>query len=253
MITVAGKPLSAEEASGLYSLGSIEEKTVRILGLSETNYRYKSMEELKFELDMRRSIVNASRMLYRSRMRFTVFSKSFCNPDYWERTDDGGFTSGSVVKPSSAINDIFRHGYMYGTECATAIVIVFYKAALDVLGEELFNRIFPVIRLMNWQDIDSDLGIRYYRYAKDILPGDCVYFKNPDVDPLTPELQGENAIDLGNGTFYGHGFGIMPAEGFIMELNRHRITGSETSAYLMDGSTRPDFKHLASMSLSYAL
>jgi protein-glutamine gamma-glutamyltransferase len=251
MIIVAVEPLSMENVTGLYPQGSLEDKMLRILDSSETNYRYRSMEELKFELDMRKSIVNASRMLYRSRIRFTIFDESFCNPEYWERTDDGGFITRSGVNPSSAINDIFRHGPMYGTECATAIVIVFYKAALDVLHKELFNRIFPVIRLMNWQDIDSDLGIKYDRYAKDILPGDCIYFKNPDVDPLTPEWQGENAIDLGNGTYYGHGIGITTAEVFIRELNRHRISGSEISAYLMDGATRPDFKHMASLSQSF--
>ena len=79
----------------------------------------------------------------------------------------------------------------------------------------------------------------------DYLPGDCRYFNNPDVDPLTPEWQGQNAIDLSGGMYYGHGIGIKTADKIIEILNHNRIQDSTTSAYLMDMATRPGFMHLS--------
>ena len=56
------------------------------------------------------------------------------------------------------------------------------------------------IELMNWSNIDEKLGVDYYDSVSDFMPGDCIYFKNPDVNPKTTEWQGENTIDLGDGT-----------------------------------------------------
>lgn len=66
----------------------------------------------------------------------------------------------------------------------------------------------------------------------DYLPGDCVYFENPDHDEETPEWQGENAILLGNNLFYGHGIGITTAQGIIDELNSNRKPNATISASL---------------------
>ena len=52
---------------------------------------------------------------------------------------------------------------------------------------------------MNWQHLDRDLGVRTYRNQL-IFSRRLQVFQNPDVDPLTPEWQGENAIDMGDGT-----------------------------------------------------
>jgi protein-glutamine gamma-glutamyltransferase len=124
-------------------------------------------------------------------------------------------------------------------------VIIYYKALVDIFPEEKFNYLFQGIYLMNWEHLDSDLGIRHYQSTSDVLPGDCLYFKNPDVNPITPQWQGENVIDLGNGTYYGHGIGIRDAEGVIEALNRQRRSDATQSAYLLGSVTRPAFKLLA--------
>lgn len=103
-----------------------------------------------------------------------------CNTDYWERTKNGGFLLKENVKSSEAINDIFKNGSKYGTECSTALVIVYYKAILDVYPEELFNKTFESLFLMSWYYIDSDLDILHYKSKADHLPGDYRYFSNPD-------------------------------------------------------------------------
>lgn len=205
---------------------------------------YSSMDQLQFELALRNNIISASRQLNRSGISFRTFRNSMCNPAFWERTIEGGFLLKTGVRSNDAIRDIYVNGFLYGTECATAIVIVYYKAIMDLYPAELFNQLFSGIYLMNWMHLDSDLGVTTYRNLTDYFPGDCRYFKNPDVDPMTPQWQGENAIDLGDGTYYGHGVGITTAAGIIAALNRHRAPGSGQSAYLTDSATRPDFKYL---------
>ena len=56
----------------------------------------------------------------------------------------------------------------------------------------------------------------------DFLPGDVVYFKNPDFNPYTPEWKGLNAVVLDDGTYFAHGIGIGTAEQFIHILNQMR-------------------------------
>lgn len=243
MIKIGGSAILLDGIINEYPENSIERNSIIKLYESNRVYEYSSIDELKFEMNMRKSIVKASRDLLKSRMAFRVFRQSKCNENYWIRTNDGGFELKEGVKPSDAIRDIYKNGYKYGTECATAIIIIYYKALTDIYPDELFNQAFPRIRLMNWH-YDRDLGVNYYRNISDYLPGDCRYFKNPDVDPKTPQWQGENAIDLGDGTYYGHGIGIMKAEAIIRVLNSKRKPGATVEASLLDSATRPDFKSL---------
>lgn len=251
MIRIDGVGTEAGSLASMFPQDSVESKIVNILSSSRHVYNYRTLEHLKFELNLRRSIINNSFKLYRSRMAFETFRNSRCNELYWNRTDEGGFRLNRGVKPSQAVRDIFINGSKYGTDCSTAIVIVYYGALLDLFPEELFNKLFSSIYLMDWKYLSNDLGVRMYRNVEDYLPGDCRYFKNPDVNPLTPEWQGENAIDLGNGTYYGHGIGITNADRILEALNEHRKEGADESAYLMDTVIRPDFRYLADRFISF--
>ena len=129
-----------------------------------------------------------------------------------------------------ALNDIFINGRLYAFECGTAILIVFYKAILDSIGSKHFDRIFPDLFLYNWH-YHQHLSILVHE-GMDYLPGDCLYFKNPDFAPNTPEWQGENAIMLDQNLFFAHGVGVTDQQEIITELNSNRIWGSMISAYL---------------------
>lgn len=234
-----------------YNPNSVQRSVLTTLVDSDVTYYYNSVAQLKFELNLRYYIVKASKELYKSRFSFEIFRNSKCNTKYWNRTDEGGFLLKNNAVPSQAIEDIYINSSKYGTECATAIVIVFYKAILDKYPEQLFNSIFPNIHLMNWHYIDSDLDIDLYPNQPDYFLGDCRYFKNPDVDPVTPEWQGENAIMLDNNLYYGHGIGIGTSDKMIHILNRFRKEDADESAYLMDSATRPNFKYLADIYINY--
>ncbi|MEM1485917.1 protein-glutamine gamma-glutamyltransferase [Oscillospiraceae bacterium PP1C4] len=245
MILIGNVPAQADTLSNEYPAGSVERDIIGILSASTEKYQYNSLDQLKFELTLRREIINAANELYMSRLSFKIFRDSMCNPAYWDRMGDGGFSLKNGVKPSDAIRDIYTHSELYGTECATAMMIVYYRALLNTFPEDRFNELFPQIYLMNWHRIDrllKDVGLM--KKAKDYLPGDRRYFANPDVNPLYPEWQGENAIDLGHDLYYGHGVGRLDAETIISALNANRTEGADQSAYLMDSAGRPDFKNL---------
>jgi protein-glutamine gamma-glutamyltransferase len=205
---------------------------------------------IEFERKLRQSICDAALALHNSGMRFAVFTNTECNTEYWNRTNNGGFSlkTGGTVTPANAIRDIFKNGRRYATECATAMMIVYYKAILDVYGDDLFNRIFNSIYLMDW-DIRDPLLIKVGRMEKvgasGLIPGDRGYFANPDHDPALPQWQGENVIVLDNNMYYGHGIGFANANTIINSLNSRRRSGNARSAYLMDSAGRPDFKKLA--------
>ena len=251
MIKITGNIVTPREIFKEYRLSSIERKIVDELSSSEMIYEYNSLNELKFELNLRKNIVYAAIELYRSKVAFATFRESKCNPIYWTRTDEGGFLIKEDVESTDAINDIFINSSEYATECATAILIIYYKAVLNIFPEELFNKMFANIHLMSWFYIDKDLDIRLYQNVDDNLHGDCRYFKNPDVDPLTPEWQGENAMYLRDGLYYGHGIGIRTADSMIKVLNNFRKEDPTESAYLLDSATRPNFKYLSDRYYDY--
>ncbi len=177
--------------------------------------------------------------------RFATYRTSRCNLKYWHLTNQGGFLLRKGVTPAAGIRDIFINGKKYAFECAVAIVILLYKAVLDTIGKEQFNTLFPNLLLFSWHN-DSDLGITHRKggsaYA---LPGDVLYFKNPDVNPDKMEWQGENVIKMGDDLYYGHGLGIKTSEGMIKALNRHRRANANESAYLKDQVSFPDYQYLS--------
>ncbi len=248
MILIADRPADIAAISQGLPEDGVERKILAILANSQTTYRYRSQDDLLFELALRREIINASNALARSGLRFAIFREAECNTDYWELTPEGGFRQRRDVKPSDAVRDIFTNGRKYATECATGMVIVYLGALLSLMGEEKFNRNFNNLYLMNWHNLPRNLReIGQMNPEPDYLPGDRRYFANPDVDPVTPEWQGENVIDLGNGLYYGHGVGRRTADEIIKALNRQRREGATREAYLMDSAGRPNFERLAEL------
>ncbi|MGB2991420.1 MAG: protein-glutamine gamma-glutamyltransferase [Paenisporosarcina sp.] len=245
MIQLSGMPF---QQGDMWSSGSIERMIIQRMIEDTVVYSYQFIGELSFELKLRKNIILSARAMNQSNVRFERFSNSRCNPQYWHLTNTGGFLLRHGVKPSDAIQDIYMNSSQYAFECATAKVIIYYHALLNVLGESLFNQFFQNMYLYGWH-ADPDLG-KNVTYTTHFLPGDVVYFENPDFHPQTPYWRGENAVVLGDGTFFGHGLGIMTAEQMIHALNQARMPGTNQSAYLTNIVARPSFNHLAKLSIS---
>ncbi|KGE19758.1 hypothetical protein [Paenibacillus wynnii] len=212
------------------------------------SYYYQHPGAVGFERKMRAAIMEAAAALNASGADFAVYEDSRGNPQLWTRTANGGLQLRKGVLPSVGISDIFRNGHLYAFECGTAMVIVLYMATLEVIGENAFNTYFQDLFLWDWH-YHSNLRLIATHHISEASPGDVVYFKNPDHAPDKVEWQGENAIMLEDGLYYGHGIGIAPAEVIIDSLNQERYPGSLTSAYLTNEALHPDFAYLQSLSL----
>lgn len=246
MIEILGSHLNQGTIDQQWVENPTTKKIVDTMRKSRAVYDFSSSEQLNFRLEMGTQIVTAARALNGSGVGFATFYTSRCNPQFWELTSDGGFRLNPGVAPSGALKDIFQNGRKYAFECATAMVIVMYRATLDSIGESAFNRYFSNLYLWDWE-FDENLGLDW-SVPVDYFPGDIRYFKNPDVNPLHMQWQGENVIDMGSGMFYGHGIGIRSAQAIIESLNRNRKPGSTESAYLMEEAGRPAFNELLGIS-----
>ena len=246
MIIITNSVFKTDTFIKEYIPNDIEKDIINKMDLSKEHYEYNSLNQLQFELKLRNNIVITAKNLNEGDMSFRTFRKSMCNPDYWERSNEGGFILKKGIPPSAAIEDISINSSKYGTECATAMIIIYYQSLLDLFTEKFFNQLFPKIHLMNWHYIDNILeDAGYLEKQSDYFPGDRRYFNNPDVNPVEPEWQGENVIELGKGIYFGHGIGIGNSDEIISELNKFRIKEAKTSAYLLDSSARLDFKTLS--------
>lgn len=235
------------QQSSMWPSGSIERVIVQQMHEHPVVYSYQSLDELSFELKLRKNIIASARAMNQGYAQFEPFSKSRCNPEYWYLTNVGGFQLKHGVRPSDAIQDIYNNSVLYAFECATAKVIIYYHAVLNSLGEYVFNRIFQDLYLYSWH-ADPELGIQLIN-TDYFLPGDVVYFNNPEFHPETPWWRGENAVVLEDGAYFAHGVGIGTAEQMIQALNKARMPGSTQSAYLTNSVVRPSFKHLAKISM----
>ncbi|MGE7600873.1 protein-glutamine gamma-glutamyltransferase [Peribacillus sp. NPDC097675] len=229
MIKISQKPISVSQLqAGITSKNLLT--ILQLMARYPTVFEFNTPEDLQFDLTMRLNVIQASLLLDQSGAEFTILEDSMCNPRVWRLSGDRTFELWPNVPPHVALNDIFINGQLYAFECGTAILVVFYKAILDSIGPNNFDRIFPDLFLYNWH-YHQNLSILVHE-GVDYLPGDCLYFKNPDFSPSAPEWQGENAIMLDDNLFFAHGIGVTGQQEIINELNDNRIWGSMISAYL---------------------
>jgi len=242
MIWIAGRQVNPMMLQD-WGLNDVQQEIVHRMAASRDVFEYASEDVLRFELKLRDHLVKSARALYMSGIAFSDFENSRSNPEFWEQTELGGFRLRPGVPPSRGIIDIFQNGNLYATECATAMVIILYHAVLQSIREADFERLFADIVLYDWR-YDQDLNLQTLP-TDTFLPGDILYFANPDYDRSKPQWQGENAVFLGRGLYYGHGAGIRTAPSLIAFLNENREPGATRSAYLVSQATRPGFASLA--------
>lgn len=182
-------------------------------------FDYHSIAELMFELKLRMNIVAAAKTLHKSGAKFATFLKTYGNTTYWRVSPEGALELKYRMPPSKAIRDIAENGPFYAFECATAIVIIYYLALIDTIGEDKFNASFDRIILYDWHyeklPIYTETGHHFFL-------GDCLYFKNPEFDPQKAQWRGENVILLGEDKYFAHGLGILNGKQIIDKLNSFR-------------------------------
>ncbi|MFB4164120.1 protein-glutamine gamma-glutamyltransferase [Alteribacillus sp. JSM 102045] len=244
MIQLAGMPF---QQTNLWQSGSIESHIVQAMMEDRTMYAYPSMNVLSFEVELRKNIILSARALNDSDAEFEIFALTRANPQYWYVTNMGSIELKAGTSPSVAIRDIFGNSSFYGFECATAMIIIYYYAVMNVIGDHAFNRLFPNIQLYSW-NFDPDLGLTT-SYTNYFIPGDVVYFENPDYHPQMSQWRGENAVVLEDGRYFGYGIGITTESEMVQILNELRKANATQSAYLSNIVARPGFLHLANVAM----
>jgi protein-glutamine gamma-glutamyltransferase len=215
------------------------------LDRSPETFYYTNAGELLFELELREKILYYSRNLSEGGAVFAAFQDSYFNPDYWVRTR-AGYALRRDVRPSDAVNDIFINGSKYAFECSTAIVLILYKAVLESISIRYFNQLFQNLLVWDW-NYDRDLGI-ITKIGSYFIPGDIVYFYNPDFQH--PVWTGENAVFLGDDTYFGHGVGIMSEKEMVAALNTLRKPNATQSSFLITQHSRVNFRYLSQFAKS---
>jgi protein-glutamine gamma-glutamyltransferase len=241
MITIAGKLITDAELNTI-PLSLKRRAVLSSIATNQTMYFFPSMDDLLFEVKVRANTTQASHDLAVSGVGFADFDHSTCNQALWTLTREGGFLLKPSITPQRGIDDIFHNGRLYSFECAVAIIIIFYKATLDSIGATAFNQLFRGLYLFSWR-YDEDLHLISHS-GSEFLPGDCVYFNNPDFNPATPEWRGENTIVMDYDLYFGHGIGISPGADIIKSLNEERFPGARQSAYLENRITHPEYRYL---------
>ncbi|WP_071459237.1 protein-glutamine gamma-glutamyltransferase [Bacillus massilinigeriensis] len=229
-------------------LGHVEKIIFYSLTSSRAIFRYISKGELLFDLMLRKNIIGSARAMLAGGAAFTSFENSSFNPAYWSRTSSGYLLRPDVL-PSDAVRDVFVNGKLYGFECSTAMVLIFYKAVLESIRESDFNYLFGGLLVWNWQH-DPDLAI-ITLLGTEFIPGDVVYFNNPE--HRKPIWRGENAVVMENKLYYGHGVGIVTGEEMIAGLNSLRRKDAVISAYLLPQHSRLNIRYLYRFSKYAAL
>ncbi|WP_349727824.1 protein-glutamine gamma-glutamyltransferase [Peribacillus frigoritolerans] len=231
MIKINHKQLDVSQIQpGIVSAKSLE--IVQLLAEDSNIFEYRNFRMFNFEIQLRNRVIAAAIALDKSNAEFSTLEESASNQQYWHLSKDGTFTLQPGVLPHAALVDFFINGGLYAFECGTAIVVTFLKAILDLIGPRNFDDLFSNLVLYDWHP-PQNMELIVHK-GRDYLPGDCLYFKNPDHDLATPEWQGENAILLGKDLFYGHGIGITSSQGIIDELNSNRKPFATISAFLTD-------------------
>ncbi|WP_174615862.1 protein-glutamine gamma-glutamyltransferase [Virgibacillus ihumii] len=242
MIEISGTSFHWDELIDHIFVSNKGRQILKELDNSLTVYRYSTFQNLETTILIREHIMDAAKKLNNSHVSFATFENTRANTVFWAVTEQGGLHLKKGVKPSAAISDIFKNGYEYAFECATAMIIIYYYALLQYLGTETFNNYFQNLYLYSWFT-DSDLVLKIVTDT-DPIPGDVIYFDNPD--NLEPQWQGENAVYLGDGLYYGHGMGILSAKEMIKRLNTLGESDKE-DAHMLDSIVRPSFRHWISL------
>ncbi|WP_223881836.1 protein-glutamine gamma-glutamyltransferase [Niallia endozanthoxylica] len=207
---------------------------------------YETTHQFLFDILLKENIIKAAKLLNDKRPDFSPFVTSKFNPTFWTKTPFGYSLKPNVL-PSNAISDIYNNSSEYGFECETAVVLIFYKAVLDSISNRSFNHLFQKLLVWDWS-YDRDLGI-YTESGNNFIPGDVVYFYNPDYDH--PIWMGENAVYLGRDLYFGHGIGVKTSEEMIAALNTLRKKNAVKSAYLMSQHSRLNIRYLAQFSTPF--
>jgi protein-glutamine gamma-glutamyltransferase len=195
--------------------------------------------------------------------RFQEAAVPTANPKYWNIANDRrlegaqGFKLKPGMRPSEAMDDLFKNPKQYAFECGMANNLVFARALQKLMGNERFDKNFDGLEVTPTFDTAPGSIGRYLEAGGEsgvplkpgtrILPGEHRYMKNGQWDATSARdaaWQGENlTVLLKDPTtrqqrYQAHDLGVVAHDAMVQHLDEHRASGATTSAYLTDEWSR---------------
>lgn len=207
------------------------------------------------------AVVSACLEMHQAHHEFAIAPLQRFSGAYWRR--DGRLQHHATfhlrpgVKASAALNDVFRNPDGYRFECATALVLVYYRAIQKLIGERDFDRIMGDLKVGPWEYepdlarflLSSGKGDRPAtpERARQLKYGEYTYTKNWAVSwwGWAKGCQGQNQIRLDDDLYYAHSYALVGQGDIVARENGARVIGAKTSASMTDAQTRLDPKLLS--------
>lgn len=198
-------------------------------GRAPPGFAYATRDELMSELSLRDNAMEsmAKTNSNPNNLRYATAAddpEGHLDPAFWDKQGFYLFTLKPGAMPADAVRSIFDNQDNV-LECNSAMVAVQYRSILETIGENRFNAKFAGGGLaISPHHVPMPDGSVHPLHAlgmintvaisgaKDLIPGDWVYFKNvPDYGAKHPGgvWTGEHALYLGNGAFQGFGTGVL--------------------------------------------
>ncbi|HEY5960112.1 MAG TPA: hypothetical protein VIV60_26345 [Polyangiaceae bacterium] len=188
------------------------------------DYAFSNNEQMGNEVRVRSKAIQGMEAVHAGCCDY--FSDSdppYLNVAYWDKVGPVSFVPKTPLPAgktaSDAIEAIFASGAKTRLECLSMTIAIEYYSLLKGLGRNKFDTMFPggagiEISAKAGHPLLVSSNKKYtvvaVTNARDLLPGDWVYFKN-FTDYLTRHpggyWQGENAIYMGLGKYRGFGLG----------------------------------------------
>lgn len=194
-------------------------------GKAPPEFKYGTKEELMTELGLRDNATKGMGKANASgaNLRYAASGddpEGHLDPKFWDKKGFYQFTLKPGAKPADAVRSIFDNKDNV-LECNSTMVAIEYRSMLDTMGDAKFNARFAGGGLIiSPHHVPMPDGSAHPLHtegmidtvtitgAKDLIPGDWVYFKNfPDYGTKHPGgfWTGEHTMYLGDGKFQGFG------------------------------------------------
>ena len=197
-------------------------------GKAPPEFKYATKDELMKELSLRdnatkgmgKANANGANLHYATA---GDDPEGHLDPKFWDKKGFYQFALKAGAKPADAVRSIFDNKDNV-LECNSTMVAIEYRSMLETMGDTKFNAKFVGGGLIiSPHHVPMPDGGRHPLHeqgmintvtitsAKDLIPGDWVYFKNfADYGAKHPGgfWTGEHTMYLGDGKFQGFGTGI---------------------------------------------
>jgi protein-glutamine gamma-glutamyltransferase len=155
----------------------------------------------------------------------------YLDPNCFDKTGWVTFRIKPGVKPSDAVDCIFRYGSGAKMECLSVMSAIYYRAILEAIGPDEFNKRFKDNMVISQH---SPVFKLVYRKppGEPLKPGDWVYVKG---HPNYHDPEMNKALGPGNSGYWQGENAVVESDGTLSGLGLENETLDEMKKNLLNG------------------